>query len=79
MRDETAMLESAADLAMVHSYRTGKVFSPEEFQAIGHNIRLDPHQASARPCSTCRRIVAILGEPFWCIALAIEEEKKRKK
>lgn len=34
-------------------------------------IRDDPHEASPRPCPTCRKITAITGRPFWCLAMAL--------
>lgn len=33
-------------------------------------IQDDPHQWSKRPCSTCRAISSIIGEPFGCILKA---------
>ncbi len=36
------------------------------FDAIANLIYADPHQWSKRPCTTCRAITALLGEPFGC-------------
>jgi hypothetical protein len=35
-------------------------------EAVGSVLECDPHQWSARPCSTCRTISGLLGRPFGC-------------
>jgi len=45
----------------------------EAVKALGR----DMHERSARPCATCQALTAALGEPFGCIAWAIEKAKAK--
>ena len=37
-------------------------------------IQNDPHQWSNRPCSTCKSISSIIGNPFGCYVYAINKK-----
>lgn len=38
----------------------------------------DWHKTSTRPCPTCRPISHLLGQPFGCTRVAIEERERAK-
>ena len=40
-------------------------------------LQNDNHAWSKRPCSTCRAVTSIVGEPFGCVLYA-EQEASRK-
>lgn len=42
-------------------------------------ITEDNHMWSTRPCSTCRTITALLGEPFGCDAFRIRDAARRSR
>lgn len=42
-------------------------------------IQADAHQWSERPCTTCRTIGSILGEPFGCYLYAEQRRRQRLK
>lgn len=47
-------------------------------ESVLNLIQKDPHQWSARPCSTCRAISSIINKPFGCILYAIEKKKNEQ-
>ena len=40
-------------------------------------LHSDSHQWSTRPCSTCKAISAVFGEPFGCIRYAKDRAARR--
>jgi len=42
-------------------------------------IQDDPHQWSARPCSTCQTISTLTERPFGCMKYKIDREKSNAK
>lgn len=44
-------------------------------KAVIDLIQDDPHQWSARPCSTCQTISTLTERPFGCIKYRIDKEK----
>ena len=48
-------------------------------KALADAVRLlskDMHTVSTRPCETCALVTNVLGEPFGCVARAIQRKKK---
>lgn len=52
-------------------------FDADVVRAILDLIQADPHSWSARPCSTCRAVGSIVGQPFGCYVYAAQKSEKR--
>ncbi len=61
------------------AHMKGRRLSDEDSDAAVRLIAADVHPKSARPCETCRKVSAILGEPFWCLEYAIEQERRERR
>lgn len=71
-----AMSEEFLKLAGVATGK-GRRITDEQAELALSLIRYDVHPSSPRPCGTCRKITAILGEPFWCLRHALQEASPR--
>lgn len=61
MYDEAIRLAAEGDPCM----------APDRVDELLRLIGQDAHEASARPCETCRKITALVKKPFWCLRLAL--------
>ena len=57
------------------AFAKGRVISDAQTDEMLARIVADIHPPSTRPCETCRKISAVLSEPYWCLRVAIEAHR----
>jgi hypothetical protein len=77
-KDRITEMTDEMSALVAKSFVEGRFEKFDEADAL-QLIKQDPHDYSTRPCSTCRKVTAMVHQPFGCIRIALGIYLKEKK